>query len=179
MVGTFGRADGTNDDWARQVLEQAIAHDIRYFAYVPDAGNARFIMLAQTEPGCRTVLLTTEEEGVAFCAGIDLVGKRGMLVLQSSVIGNCGNFLSLVRGARFPLLMLVTMRGEYGEQNPWQYASGQAARPLLDAMGIISFRVETRSDLAPATDAAICAAFLSGHGAALILSQRFLGAKVL
>jgi len=166
-------------DWSRALFDILFREGVRYFAFVPDAGNAKLIECADAHPETRTVLLTTEEEGVAFCAGIDLVGGRAALLLQSSGVGNCGNFLTLAKAARAPILLIVSMRGEYGERNPWQYPSGQAAVPLLQAMGVAAFRIEERAELAQAADAATAAAFLSGQGAALVLSQRFLGAKAL
>ncbi len=97
--------------------------------------------------------------------------------MQSSGVGNCPNFLSLVKGGRFPILMMVSMRGDYGEQNPWQYPMGQAVEPLLKAMGVLIFWVETPDDLDKAAIAAISATHKGGQSAALILSQKFLGAK--
>ena len=76
------------------------------------------------------------------------------------------------------MLLIVTMRGDYGEQNPWQYPMGQAVEPILAAMGVLSFRVERPEELEPATRAAFAAAFHAGQGAALVLYQKFLGAKV-
>ena len=37
---------------------------------------------------------------------------------------------------KFPLLTLVSMRGEFGEGNPWQFPMGQAVEPVLKAMGV-------------------------------------------
>ena len=163
--------------WSTQLFNDLIQAGVTLFPYVPDAGNAKLIDLARAHNEARPVLLTSEEEGVALCAGADLVGKRAILCMQSSGVGNCPNFLSLVKGGRFPILMMVSMRGDYGEQNPWQYPMGQAVEPVLHAMGVLTFRVERPDELGPATAAAINAAYAGGHGAALILSQKFLGAK--
>ena len=163
--------------WASLLFNDLIEGGVTLFTYVPDSGNAKLIELANSHNEAQTVLLTSEEEGVAVCAGADLVGKRGILCMQSSGVGNCPNFLSLVKGGRFPVLMMVSMRGDYGEQNPWHDPMGQAVEPILQALGVLTFRVETADDLKPATDAALAAAFSGGHGAALILSQKFLGAK--
>ena len=146
------------------------------FTYIPDAGNARLAELADEDNETRLVLLTTEEEGVAMAAGADLVGKRSILMMQSSGVGNCPNFLSFV-SAGFPVLMMVSMRGDYGEQNPWQYPMGLAAEKILDAMGVLVFKVDRRDELEGAAQAAINAAFKGGKGAALVLTQKFLGAK--
>jgi sulfopyruvate decarboxylase alpha subunit len=163
--------------WPTQLFNDLIDAGVTLFPYIPDAGNAKLIELAESHNAARPVLLTSEQEGVAVCAGADLVGKRAILCMQSSGVGNCPNFLSLVKGGRFPILMMISMRGDYGEQNPWQYPMGQAVEPLLHAMGVLTFRVETPDELGPATAAAVNAAYAGGHGAALILSQKFLGAK--
>ena len=77
------------------------------------------------------MVLTTEEEGVALAAGAWLGGQRSALLMQSSGVGNCVNMLSLIRACRFPLLMLVTMRGEWEEFNPWQVPMGSIVEPTL------------------------------------------------
>jgi sulfopyruvate decarboxylase alpha subunit len=150
---------------------------VKLFTHVPDAGNDRLIALADAGNDTRALLLTTEEEGVAICAGADLVGERAVLCMQSSGLGNCPNFLSLVKGARFPLLMMITMRGDYGEQNPWQYPMGEAVEPLLQTMGVLIFKVEERDDLEKATTAALNASGNGAQSAAIVLGQKFLGAK--
>ncbi len=164
------------EDWPEAMFRLMTDSGIDLFAYVPDAGNKRLIECADASNETRSVLLTTEEEGVAICAGADLVGKRAVLCMQSSGVGNCANYLSLVNGGKFPLLMMVSMRGEYGEQNPWQYPMGQAVEPIFDAMGVLCFKVETPEDLEKATTAAINATAKGAQSAAIILTQKFLGA---
>jgi sulfopyruvate decarboxylase alpha subunit len=163
--------------WSRLMFDRLVEAGVSLFAHVPDFGNARIMALAEAHNKTRAVLLSCEEEGVALCAGADLVGARAVLLMQSSGVGNCPNFLSLVKGGRFPLLMIVTMRGDYGEQNPWQYPMGQAVEPVLQAMGMLTIRVERADEFEAAVAAAISAAFKAGQGVALILSQKFLGAK--
>ena len=170
-------SDTDKGDWSKQLFDDLVAAGVTLFPYVPDAGNKRLIEYAQEHNGVRPILLTTEEEGVAVCAGADLVGGKAVVCMQSSGVGNIPNFLSFVNGGRFPILMMVSMRGDYGEQNPWQYPMGQAAESILEAMGVLLFRVDTMDDLGPATQAATSAAFKGGRSAAIILAQRFLGAK--
>ena len=169
--------DSEKDAWSTLLFDRLVAAGVELFAYIPDNGIARLIELAEAHNDVRAVLLTSEEEGVAICAGADLVGKRAVLCMQSSGVGNIPNFLSLVKGGGFPILLIVTMRGDYGEQNPWQYPMGQAVEPVLDAMGMLVYRVETMDDLGPAAAAALSSSGKGGQGVALILSQKFLGAK--
>lgn len=163
--------------WSKTIFDKLVEADVTLFSYVPDFGNAAIVDMAEENNATRAVLLSSEQEGVALCAGADLVGARGVLLMQSSGVGNCPNMLSLISGGRFPMLMIVTMRGEYGEQNPWQYPMGQAVQPVLEAMGMLCIRVERDDELEHAVDAALSAAFRAEQGVALILSQKFLGAK--
>ncbi|MBY9045521.1 phosphonopyruvate decarboxylase, partial [Pseudomonas fluorescens] len=89
-------------------------------SYVPDAGHSQLIRMFSADRDVTTNVLTTEEEGIAIAAGAWLGGQRSVLLMQSSGVGNCINMLSLSAIGRFPLLMLVTMRGEWAEFNPWQ-----------------------------------------------------------
>jgi sulfopyruvate decarboxylase alpha subunit len=163
--------------WAQSLFSQLVEGGVRLFTHVPDAGNAALIRLAQQNNKTNAVLLSAEEEGVGICAGADLVGGRSVVCMQSSGVGNCVNHLSLVKGGRFPVFLIVTMRGDYGEMNPWQYPMGQAVDAVLDTMGLLIFRVDSEDELGVAAGAALSACFKGGQGVALILSQRFLGAK--
>ena len=164
-------------EWSRVMFDMMREAGVTLFTHVPDAGNECLIQMAQADNAARTVLLTSEEEGIAMAAGADLVGGRAVLCMQSSGVGNCPNFLTLAKAARFPLLMMVTMRGDYGEQNPWQYSMGEAAVPILEAMGVLIFRVARRDELEGAVQAALHASGKGAQSAAIVLSQKFLGAK--
>jgi sulfopyruvate decarboxylase TPP-binding subunit len=99
-------------DWRDEIFAALKAAEIRQVGYVPDAGHARLIELCRDDPEIRAMPLTTEEEGVALAAGAWLGGQRAALLIQSSGVGNCINMLSLTKTRRFPLLVLVAMRGE-------------------------------------------------------------------
>ncbi len=163
--------------WQHDLYDLLRRHDITQIAYVPDAGHAVLIDRSLADPGVQSIALTTEEEGVALIAGADLGGARAVLLMQSSGVGNCINMLSLIKGGRFPFLALVSMRGDFGEGNPWQFAMGQATQPTLEAMGVICLRVEHAGDVIPTVSAAITMAFKSGQAVAVLLTQRLIGAK--
>jgi sulfopyruvate decarboxylase TPP-binding subunit len=100
-------------DWPDRLFAALKRAGIRQVGYVPDAGHSRLIDRCRADGAIRDVVLTTEEEGVALAAGAWLGGQRCVLLMQSSGGGNCINMLSLARTCRFPLLMLITMRGEW------------------------------------------------------------------
>ena len=163
--------------WAHAMYDALRAQGVTQIAYVPDAGHRVMIDRSLADPEVHSIPLTTEEEGVALLAGADLDGARGVLLMQSSGVGNCINMLSLTNGARFPLLTIVSMRGDFGEGNPWQFPMGKATQTVLEAMGVIVLRAEAPEDVLPTIQAASTMAFQSGEAVAVLLSQRLLGAK--
>lgn len=165
-------------DWPARIHAVLAQAGVSQVAYVPDGGHARLIELCQADPSMATVPLTTEEEGVAMLAGAWLGGARGALLMQSSGVGNCVNMLSLVRTCRFPLLLLITMRGEWGEFNPWQVPMGSTTPQALEMMDLRVVRADRPEDVEPTVAAAADMAFRGDTAMAVLLSQRLIGAKV-
>jgi sulfopyruvate decarboxylase alpha subunit len=163
--------------WQDDLYDLLRRNNVTQFAYVPDAGHRILIDRSLADPAVHSVALTSEEEGVAMLAGADLGGARGVLLMQSSGTGNCVNMLSLIKGGRFPFLTLVSMRGDFGEGNPWQFPMGQAVQPVLDAMGVICLRIEQPEEVVPTVGAALTMVFQSGQAVAVLLTQKLLGAK--
>lgn len=163
--------------WPDDVYALFKAQDVRQLVYVPDAGHARLIELAIADPEMEATALTSEEEGIALLAGAWLGGQRGVLLMQSSGVGNCTNMLSLTNTCRFPLLMLITMRGEWAEFNPWQGPMSKATKSSLENMGVQTFRVEDDVDVAPTVDAVATQVFAGDQAAAILLGQKLIGKK--
>jgi sulfopyruvate decarboxylase alpha subunit len=163
--------------WQHDLYDLLRRHGVTQFAYVPDAGHTIMIDRSLADPDVFSIPLTTEEEGVALAAGADLGGVRSVLLMQSSGVGNCINMLSLIKGARFPFLTLVSMRGDFGEGNPWQYPMGQATQPVLEAMGVICVKIERPDDVIPTAMAALTMVFKGNQSVAVLLGQKLIGAK--
>jgi sulfopyruvate decarboxylase alpha subunit len=164
--------------WQDEVFAALKAFDVRQVAFVPDAGHARLIDCANQDAAMRTVPLTTEEEGIALLAGAWLGGARGVLLLQSSGVGNCINMLSLMKTCGFPLLALVTMRGEFGEFNGWQVPMGGASEAAMRLMGVQVMRADQSAEAAETVRAAARMAYLGGAAMAVLFGQRLIGAKL-
>jgi sulfopyruvate decarboxylase alpha subunit len=164
-------------DWRDEIFVTLKRAAIRQVGYVPDAGHARLIELCRDDPEIRAVPLTTEEEGIGLAAGAWLGGERAALLMQSSGVGNCVNMLSLSKNCRFPMLLLVTMRGEWAEFNPWQVPMGTKTQAALELMDVLVYRAERPEDAAATVAVALESAFAGDLVAAVLLSQRLVGAK--
>src|ERR1041384_7468671 len=123
-------------DWPAEVHRELVAAGVRIVGYVPAAGHKRLIELCHADKAMKAVPLTTEEEGIGLAAGAWLGGEKTVLLMQSSGVGNLINVLGMVKVCRFPLILIVTMRGEQGEFNPWQVPMGQTTARVLETMGV-------------------------------------------
>jgi sulfopyruvate decarboxylase alpha subunit len=163
--------------WAEEAFRVLKDAGVRVVGYVPDAGLKRLIELCRADAALRAVMLTSEEEGIGLAAGAWLGGERSVLLMQSSGAGNCINALGMARECAFPLLFIVTMRGEAGEFNPWQVPMGRATPAVFEAMGVGVRRADSAERIAPLVAAAAAEAFERGTAAAVLVSQHVIGIK--
>ena len=150
---------------------------VRQVSLVPDAGHSALIRLCEADPDLRMVRLTTEEEGIALAVGAWLGGEKSVLLMQSSGVGNCINMLSMLSVCQVPLPMLVTMRGDWAEFNPWQVPMGRATKNVLEEMGVLVNRADSEEDVVPLAEGTLRIAYNTLRPAALLIGQRILGAK--
>lgn len=163
--------------WSRQLYETLKNQNIRQVGLVPDAGHASLIRLCEADPELKLVRLTTEEEGVALAVGAWLGGEKSVLLMQSSGVGNVINMMSMLTVCQVPLPMLITMRGDWAEFNPWQVPMARATPAVLEEMGTLVSRADREEDIVPLAEGVLRIAFNTLRPAALLVGQRLLGAK--
>jgi sulfopyruvate decarboxylase alpha subunit len=163
--------------WPHAIFAQFQRVGVRQVGYVPDAGHSRLIALCGADPEIIDVALTSEEEGVGLVAGAALGGQRAALLMQSSGIGNCVNMFSLLRSCGFGCVVVVAMRGEFGEFNPWQVPMGSITEDVLRLSGFLAYRADNADEVDDIVGAGCDMAFDGNLQVAIILSQRLIGRK--
>jgi len=164
-------------DWHQDIFNVLRAEDITLIAQVPDAGHSPLITLCEAQNDMDVVTLTTEEEGVGVLSGAWAGGRKGVLLMQSSGVGNCINAIALPAICRIPFLTIVSMRGEWGEFIPWQVPMGQGTPKVFEAMDVQVFRADYKVEVGATVEAAARMAFNTRRSAAVLLSQKMIGAK--
>ena len=166
------------ENWPYNIYKVLSNNDVKQIAYVPDAGHKDLIDYCENDKNMNMISLTSEEEGVGLLAGAWLGGNKGALLMQSSGVGNCINAIaSITRACDFPLLMLVTMRGEWNEFNPWQVPMGKATVKVLEALNVNVIRCEKIDDVSDTVYAMLGLAYKTNSVNAVLLSQKLIGAK--
>lgn len=164
-------------EWADEIYRTLREWNVTQFSYVPDAGHKVLIKNSLKDPNVHSIPLTTEEDGVAMLVGAHLGRARGVVLMQTSGVGNCVNMFSYVKNGQYPMLVLVSMRGDFGERIAWQYVAGQTAQPIFKTCGFICLRIEKPEDVAETIQAACTMVYGAGQAVAVLLSQRLIGAK--
>ena len=164
--------------WQNNLFDILKNEGVTIFSYVPDAGHKILINRALSDNSITAIPLTSEQEGIGIAAGAYLGGSKSVLLMQSSGVGNCINQLSLIKHGQFPFLTIISMRGEFGEGNPWQFAMGEAVIPTLNSMGVSCIKIEKEEDIEKTTKAALTMVFKSERSVAILLSQKLIGAKI-
>jgi sulfopyruvate decarboxylase alpha subunit len=164
-------------DWPAEIHREFTAAGVSVVGYVPDAGHKRLIELCQADKGMRAVPLTSEEEGIGLVSGAWLGGEKSVLLMQSSGVGNLVNVLGMIKVCRFPLVMIVTMRGEQGEFNPWQVPMGENTARVLETMSVAVRQAGDAQTVAGHVHAAIGLAYETQGAQAVLISQRVIGIK--
>lgn len=165
------------ESWQEGVFRVLKLHVVKHVAYVPDIPHSTAIRLAEADNEINAVVLTTEEEGIGYLAGAWLGGERGALLMQSSGVGNCINTLALQSCAQFPLLMVVSMRGDWAESNRWQNPMGQATEKALNLMNVMTWHANDPKDVVPLLHGAATMAFNGDHACAVLLGQQLIGER--
>src|SRR5216110_3035088 len=164
-------------DWPQEVHRALSVAQVRVVGYVPDAGHSRLIELCQGDRKMLSVVLTTEEEGIGLAAGAWLGGEKSVLLMQSSGVGNIINVLGMVKVCRFPLVVIVTMRGEQGEFNPWQVPMGESTARVLQTMGVEVRQAGEARAVAAHVRTSLTRAYGAQGAEAVLIAQRVIGIK--
>ncbi|WP_181782110.1 thiamine pyrophosphate-binding protein [Pseudonocardia pini] len=126
-----------HDSAVGEVLAGLTAAGVSVACYLPDSLFKPLYPAMDAEPGLRTIRVTNEGEGAAICGGVFLSGRRAMLVMENS--GLRASVEPLARmglGAGIPVVMLMSYRGEMGENNWWAVPHGTTMEPVLGALRI-------------------------------------------
>ena len=120
-----------------------------FFVSVPCKLLAGLLELLEKDNDILYTPVTREEEGVGILAGAYLAGRRPVIVLQNSGLGNSINAIcSLLNYFHIPVVFIVSHRGTEGEKIDAQRPMGAATKALLDAAKVTYCEITSTKELA-------------------------------
>jgi sulfopyruvate decarboxylase TPP-binding subunit len=171
------RPDLAHSVGAAPILQAWRAAGIRWVVTVPDFVQLSLhAAIARPDSGLRSITTASENQAVETAAGLHAGGERAVVMMQNQGLYNCLNAIrALGLDAQVPLFLSV---GQFGREFANLGSDPRRSRrrmvsllePVMDAIGMPYFRVESSSDLpnvALAADAAFArkgpSAMLIGH----------------
>ncbi|TCT29639.1 thiamine pyrophosphate-binding protein [Martelella mediterranea] len=128
------------------VIRGLKAAGVSVVCYLPDSLFKELYPALDNDPDIRTIRVTNEGEGAAICGGLFLSGKRAALIMENS--GLRASVEPLARmglGAGIPVVMIMSYRGDIGENNWWAVPHGITMEPVLQALRI-PYSVQRREE---------------------------------
>lgn len=117
---------------------------INFIVSVPCANLKKLLELIDKDDEIIHVPVTREEEGFGICAGAYMGGMNVAILMQNSGLGNSINVLtSLFKLYSFPVLMIISHRGTFGEGICGQVPMGKATAKILDSIDIYHEKVSS------------------------------------
>lgn len=129
---------------SRLIYETLRECDVRLVSALPETWLVHLIRLADDDPGMTLVRLAKEEEAVGLSAGAHFAGvKSAMLMQNHGFLAAINGIVSFAHLYKIPLLMLISYRGSLGERDPWQTQGGNVTEPVLRALRIPYFFLDS------------------------------------
>jgi phosphonopyruvate decarboxylase len=124
---------------AADFIEAARGRGFAFYTGVPCSYLQPFINYAISDESLTYVPAANEGDAVAIAAGATLAGKRAVVMMQNSGLGNAVNPLTSLNAIfRIPALLIITLRGEPGGpgDEPQHQLMGEITQRMLDLMQI-------------------------------------------
>ncbi|RAP53007.1 MAG: sulfopyruvate decarboxylase subunit alpha [Methanosphaera sp. rholeuAM270] len=120
---------------------------INFIVSVPCANLKKLLNMIDDDEEIRHVPVTREEEGFGICAGAYMGGMKPAILMQNSGLGNSVNVLaSLMKLYNFPVLMIISHRGTFGEGVYGQIPMSKATIKVLDSLDIMYHKVDNPNE---------------------------------
>ncbi len=124
---------------ASEFLNQCLERDFNFFTGTPCYYLMPLINYVIDHKEFNFINATNEGDAVAIASGVNISGRRSVVMFQNSGLGNAVNPLtSLAYVFRIPLLLIVSHRGEPGgeKDEPQHELMGAITKKMLDTMQI-------------------------------------------
>ena len=120
---------------------------INFIVSVPCANLKKLLNLVEEDEDIKHVPVTREEEGFGICAGAYMGGMKPAILMQNSGLGNSVNVLaSLNKLYNFPILIIISHRGTFGEGVYGQIPMSKATTKIFDSLGIAYYKVDNPNE---------------------------------
>ncbi len=160
---------------SRLIFDALKACDVKILSALPETWLVHLLRMADEDPDTILIRIAKEEEAIGISAGAHLAGVNSALLMQNhGFLAAINPIVSLALLYKIPLLMLISYRGHMGEKDPWQTQGGMATEPILRALNIPIWHLNSPADIERRLKDAQTLALASLHPVAVLLSRELM-----
>ncbi|GAC1346951.1 MAG: sulfopyruvate decarboxylase subunit alpha [Ktedonobacteraceae bacterium] len=160
---------------SRLIYDALKACDVKIMSALPETWLVHLIHMADEDPAMTLVRIAKEEEAIGISAGAHLAGVNSALLMQNhGFLAAINPIVSLALLYKIPLLMLISYRGHFGEKDPWQTLGGMTTEPVLRALNIPIWHLNSSTDVQRRLRDAQTLASASLHPVAVLLARELM-----
>ncbi|MBM4263186.1 MAG: hypothetical protein FJ143_14930 [Deltaproteobacteria bacterium] len=133
---------------AKAAHEALTKSGVNFVACLPDSAFQELYIPLSEDPKITYLQVASENDGVGVCMGAWLGGMKPALLVENTGL-TLGTY-ALMRGPMafgVPMLLLISHRGELGDERWFSVPFGWGTKPLLDSMRITQRSVEKNQDV--------------------------------
>ncbi len=124
-------------DNSKAIYEGIKAAGVRFLSAMPETWLLYLLQFAANDPEMTLIEVAREEEAIGIAAGAHFAGKPNLLLMQNhGFLASINGIVSLSLLYRVPLVLIVALRGHWGEPYPWHTQGGILTEPVLRALGL-------------------------------------------
>lgn len=145
-------------DRRERVYERLVAGlrdaGVGFAASLPDDWVLPLCRVLDRNEDIRHVRVAREPEIIGMCCGAFFGGVGAVGVMGATGFLTCASEIaSLTRRYQIPLLLVVSQRGSVYDHQIFQEVQGRTARPVADALELVSLDIDSEEKLAIVSDA--------------------------
>ena len=147
----IGMETDQTPEYARVFMEALKEAEVNVVTALPESLLATVYRLCESDNAIRYIPVTNEGEMPGICAGTYLAGKRALMIMENSGLRQaCEPIARFTFQNSMPMVIIVSYRGEWGEQNWWGHNHTLTMEPLLKSLRIPFRYVSEIDDIKPA-----------------------------
>jgi len=122
---------------AKKILDALEEAQVKVITFLPESRLKPLYTYLLEQDKFEVIPVPNESTGVCIAAGAWMGGKRSVMIMENSGLRVASEALArLGLPLQIPVVLLMSYRGDFGEENWWGINHGITMEPMLNALRI-------------------------------------------
>ena len=121
----------------KKILDALEEAQVKVITFLPESSLKPLYTYLLEQDKFEVIPVPNESTGVCIAAGAWMGGKRSVMIMENSGLRVASEALArLGLPLQIPVVLLMSYRGDFGEENWWGINHGITMEPILNALRI-------------------------------------------